>query len=1472
MASNASTLEDPDYGRNADWIELYNESPISIDLSGYFLSDNLGNPLKWEIPLGTIIDANAHLLFWADGEDNGIHCNFELSKDEGAIGIYNPDGLTLDSIIYSNQKIDISYGRASDGINFFGHFSEPSPSLSNGGPFYENLVYNEPKFSTKGGLFTSSVELALSSLQGSIYYTLDGTEPNTNSAIYTNPISINVTTVVRARVIIEDQLPGEVVTHSYFFNEDFEARGLPVVSIVTNPDHFWDPAIGLYMQDFKPEWEYPINVELFENDGHNQALFNKAAGIKINGNNSWQFPQKILGLYFRNDYGPRNVAYPVFHNIDRSSYDYLVLRASGNDQGNTFFVDGLAQALLKDNMNFDLVGFRPASVFVNGEYLGLHNIRSKQNEEYFEYHYDLDRGEYDLIFNDGEVDEGDDIAYQDLFARLNQDLSIQSNYDAVAEVMDMDNLIDYFISEIWLSNRSWGHNIKLFKPKASGSKWKWIFKDVDRGFSGVGNNGISYFIDENISPTNYEYARVVLRQLFQNDAFVDLFIKRFTDHLYTTFHPNRLKTFIEEKATAIENEIPFHLQVWGGAVTDYGPALPSEAVWRSEIEYLNSYAIERASFVYRDIMNHFGTETTSVLGLVSLPAEGGQVMFNGLNVPEPNWAGRYIKNNTASLEVKANIGYEFQGWSLGTYATLISKSSEWKYLDDGIQVPQDWTNIGFNDASWNQGLAQLGYGDGDEQTVISYGNDPNNKHITAYFRKTFTIDDPALYTGQIMLNVLKDEGAVIYLNGTELIRLTMPAGTINNETLAYHTVGDPEEDDFHLVVINTDQLIQGENVIAVEVHQRDASSSDLSFDLELNAVKLNGTPTFSNNETLDLTLPTDIIMIANFESTGACLLPETIAEDRTLSIDCSPYYAIGDVTILPDVALSIDPGVQVIMPNGASIIVNGELQVNGTSDQAVLFSLNETTGGENWGNLRFEHASGPSNLSYLILKDASKGAHPIRDNAAISSFYSELNLNNVTINEVDGNLVFGQYSTIQISDCTFESTHKGNLIEFQHGTGSIIRCDIKGNSKKEVAAIKLKTAENVLIYQNKIYDFLGSNNHGIDFSNCSGIQIENNFIHNCTDKGILSSASFSTIINNTLVNCKEGIAVKKGGLASINKNTFYGNEIGIRCFEKNLGSGGGNADIKNCILSNSYKSAIDKDEKSSININYSFSDTDTLDGNNNLFGNPLFINPTQNNFQLANASPCNNTGTNGGAAVNMGTDIHEFTARPDLLISGINYNPIEGDGAEFIEIFNASDSLISLLDYKISEAVSFTFTSNEFINPGESILIVNNKDFFIDESRKVFEWKSGKLDNGGETIQLKDADGIVIDQVDYDDDLPWPLEADGLGAYLTLISPDLDNHFVESWELSEITIATTELQESNQSLILFPNPANKAINVSIIGEDIQVLEIFNSLGQLIIFNKMESPQKDVRLDVSTWSKGIYFLRANEHFVHRFTVN
>ena len=167
-----------------------------------------------------------------------------------------------------------------------------------------------------------------------------------------------------------------------------------------------------------------------------------------------------------------------------------------------------------------------------------------------------------------------------------------------------------------------------------------------------------------------------------------------------------------------------------------------------------------------------------------------------------------------------------------TAAVLVPAGAIWKYLDNGSDQGSAWRDPGFNDALWAANAAQFGYGDGGEVTVISYGPIATNKYITTYFRHAFDVADPSLYAG-LTISLLRDDGAVVYLNGREVFRSNMPAGAINYRTRASANIGGADESTFYPTAVSTTNLASGRNLLAVEIHQASTNSSDVSFDLEL---------------------------------------------------------------------------------------------------------------------------------------------------------------------------------------------------------------------------------------------------------------------------------------------------------------------------------------------------------------------------------------------------------------------------------------------------------------------------------------------------------------------------------------------------------------------------------------------------------------------------------------------------------------
>jgi hypothetical protein len=203
------------------------------------------------------------------------------------------------------------------------------------------------------------------------------------------------------------------------------------------------------------------------------------------------------------------------------------------------------------------------------------------------------------------------------------------------------------------------------------------------------------------------------------------------------------------------------------------------------------------------------------------------------------WTNVLAGEYTLTAKVTDELGAT--GWSSPIHITvkspevspivLAAKGSIWKYLDTGSDQGTAWREPGFNDSEWKSGPAQLGFGDGDEATVLRAGNE-ERRFVTYYFRRAFEIPGVEGISA-LTLRLLRDDGAVVYLNGHAVFRSNMPDGPITFNTLALQAVGADGENAFHSAVVDPHLLVSGRNVLAVEVHQVSIESTDVSFDLEL---------------------------------------------------------------------------------------------------------------------------------------------------------------------------------------------------------------------------------------------------------------------------------------------------------------------------------------------------------------------------------------------------------------------------------------------------------------------------------------------------------------------------------------------------------------------------------------------------------------------------------------------------------------
>jgi len=218
-----------------------------------------------------------------------------------------------------------------------------------------------------------------------------------------------------------------------------------------------------------------------------------------------------------------------------------------------------------------------------------------------------------------------------------------------------------------------------------------------------------------------------------------------------------------------------------------------------------------------------------------------------------------LSSDDGTNQVSDDVVITLQRSYSPTPIMLVTRGSVWKYLDNGSNQGTGWTAPSFNDGGWSAGPAPLGYGDANGQwpaTTNSFGPNANNKYPTTYYRHSFTVANAALVSN-LVVSVQRDDGVMVYLNGTGIFTNNMPVGPINYQTYATAVAGNADETSFYSQNVNASLLVNGANVLAAEIHQANTNSSDIIFDLELTGDSLptNQSPVVNAGTDRTLTLP-----------------------------------------------------------------------------------------------------------------------------------------------------------------------------------------------------------------------------------------------------------------------------------------------------------------------------------------------------------------------------------------------------------------------------------------------------------------------------------------------------------------------------------------------------------------------------------------------------------------------------------------
>lgn len=515
------------------------------------------------------------------------------------------------------------------------------------------------------------------------------------------PTPVKKATVIKARAYVQGD-SSRVVTHTFFVDRQ-PIGSLPIISLATDASNLFDYQEGIYVagSDFD-DWrsnnptvqphatrsganfhrrgiaaEKPASFEYFVQQNR---VINQNLGVRIHGNTSRTTSMKSLRLYPRSVYDNKNTLdYPFFGSDARSSFNRLMLRNSGQDFHRTHFRDAFLQASVA-HLPFTTQRYQPAEVYINGEFFGVSNIRTRYDKHFMEAEYGIAEADLDLLENGGEVVEGSNAHFLQMrtFIRDNN-MALAVNYDSVHRMMDVENFTDYHIANIFFSNRDWpGNNIIFFRKKTSqydslapygqDGRWRWMLFDTDFSF-GLGGTPPANMLAQateagNTAWPNPDWSTVILRNLLENTHYRAYFINRFADLMNTTFDANRMIAIVDSFAARIDPYVDDMHHRWSGI----GPA----TTYDRRVRRLRSFANRRIADQQRHIMTELNVDTTVVVTVdVSDPAKG-YVKWStldllsstvGINDTVYPWFGTYFYNVPIKARAIPYPGYQFSHWS-----------------------------------------------------------------------------------------------------------------------------------------------------------------------------------------------------------------------------------------------------------------------------------------------------------------------------------------------------------------------------------------------------------------------------------------------------------------------------------------------------------------------------------------------------------------------------------------------------------------------------------------------------------------------------------------------------------------------------------------------------------------------------------------------------------------------------------------
>lgn len=610
-----------------------------------------------------------------------LHTNFKIDGAGETIRLFNPADSLMNALTVScGNGYDISIGAFPDATASITKFATPTPGFSNNNALAANNYTPAPVFSTTSGTYNNPFSVSLSvpsTPNATIYYTLDGSTPDSSSSVWAgSPIFIFQSAVLRAKAYLPGFLPSTTTSASYLFNVN---HNTPVISVISDQDNLFGPT-GMFDNPFLDLLK-PAAIDYFDESQNHSLVFTRKAGIIMDGGwGSRGLPQRPFRIKFDHSVlgeGPVNGNF-IPNRANRNQYSDFYLRNGSNQFLILPHKDAAQVKMMGEGTHTGYAAWRPVSVYINGAYWGLYELREKFDAEMFAFAENAAPDSLDILSSSaqyGFVLRAVEGSVQPFYAAYNQYVQLNpadsTFWNQADSLFDLANYIDYIIAEVWMNNADWAfnyNNLKLYRSNATQFRWRYCLMDMEFGLlpSPVSDLSCQYDLLAQLiqADPNNPHLNIWLRGM-QNDRFRNYFINRYADLMNSLYLPERLtgieNDFFNQTVVEMANEF----QRWGDPNT-----VPAQvnSFYQHHLTFLDELSC-RPEQARNDVQQNFNLPKQVSVSLDITPATAGQINISSISPDDYPWSGVYFDGVPIQIEARANPGFQFSHWESNALLT-----------------------------------------------------------------------------------------------------------------------------------------------------------------------------------------------------------------------------------------------------------------------------------------------------------------------------------------------------------------------------------------------------------------------------------------------------------------------------------------------------------------------------------------------------------------------------------------------------------------------------------------------------------------------------------------------------------------------------------------------------------------------------------------------------------------------------------